>query len=69
MKKSITLILIALVVTAASMASAKDDPLAAWKPKFDPSGAEFTYLGEDEWTYLRGFPATCSAWWGKRRYQ
>ena len=44
MKKSITLILMALVVTAASMASAKDDPLAAWKPKFDPSGAEFTYI-------------------------
>jgi len=44
MKKSITLILMALVVTAASMASAKDDPLAAWKPNFDPSGAEFTYI-------------------------
>ena len=44
MKKSITLILMALVVAVASMASAKDDPLAAWKPKFDPSGAEYTYI-------------------------
>jgi hypothetical protein len=32
MKKSIALILMALVVTAASFAAAKDDPLAAWKP-------------------------------------
>jgi TRAP-type C4-dicarboxylate transport system substrate-binding protein len=23
---------------------AKEDPLAAWKPKFDPSGAEYTYI-------------------------
>ena len=23
---------------------AKADPLAAWKPKFDPSGAEYTYI-------------------------
>lgn len=44
MKKSITLILMALVVAVASMASAKDDPLAAWKPKFDPSSAEYTYI-------------------------
>ncbi len=34
----------ALVVAVASMASAKDDPLAAWKPKFDPSSAEYTYI-------------------------
>ena len=44
MKKSIALILMALVVTAASFAAAKDDPLAAWKPKFDPSKAEYTYI-------------------------
>lgn len=25
-------------------AEEKKDPLAAWKPKFDPSGAEYTYL-------------------------
>ncbi len=44
MKKSIALILMALMVTAASFAAAKDDPLAAWKPKFDPSKAEYTYI-------------------------
>lgn len=31
-----------LIVPVSSIA--KKDPLAAWKPKFDPSGAEFTYL-------------------------
>ncbi len=44
MKKSIALILTILLVTIASLATAKDDPLAAWKPDFDPSGAEFTYI-------------------------
>ncbi len=44
MKKSITLILMALVLAVASFAAAKDDPLAAWKPKFDPSTAEYTYI-------------------------
>ncbi len=27
-----------------AVGAAKKDPLAAWKPKFDPSGAEFTYI-------------------------
>ena len=27
-----------------SVAAKKDDPLAAWKPKFDPAGAKYTYL-------------------------
>ncbi len=44
MKKSIALIMMTLLVTVASLATAKDDPLAAWKPNFDPSGAEFTYI-------------------------
>lgn len=29
---------------AAAEKAAKQDPLAAWQPKFDPSGAEYTYL-------------------------
>ncbi|MEN8190826.1 MAG: TRAP transporter substrate-binding protein [Thermodesulfobacteriota bacterium] len=44
MKKCIALFLMALMVTTASLAVAKDDPLAAWKPKFDPSGAKYTYI-------------------------
>ncbi|HIP38617.1 MAG TPA: TRAP transporter substrate-binding protein [Desulfocapsa sulfexigens] len=44
MKKSIALILTVLMVLVASQVTAKDDPLAAWKPKFDPSGAEYTYI-------------------------
>ncbi len=45
MKKCIiVLVLLALVVPAAAMAAAKKDPLAAWKPKFDPSGAEYRYI-------------------------
>ncbi|MBT8334301.1 MAG: TRAP transporter substrate-binding protein [Desulfobacterales bacterium] len=40
---------ILLIVTAFCLpgfvsAAEKKDPLAAWKPKFDPSGAEFTYI-------------------------
>ncbi len=29
---------------ATSAADKKKDPLAAWKPKFDPSGAKYTYI-------------------------
>ena len=44
MKKSIAATLTALLVAATAPAMAEDDPLAAWKPKFDPSGAEYTYI-------------------------
>lgn len=42
------LLLLALLITVSLpgfiSAAEKKDPLAAWKPKFDPSGAEFTYI-------------------------
>lgn len=42
------LLLLALLITVCLpgfiSAAEKKDPLAAWKPKFDPSGAEFTYI-------------------------
>lgn len=45
MKKFFILLLVSLMcVPALAMAAEKKDPLAAWKPKFDPSGAEFTYI-------------------------
>jgi TRAP-type C4-dicarboxylate transport system substrate-binding protein len=44
MKKSIALILMVLMFSAAPLAAAKKDPLAAWKPKFDPSTAKYTYI-------------------------
>ncbi|WP_305041483.1 TRAP transporter substrate-binding protein [Geoalkalibacter sp.] len=36
-------LLVALVMLV-PCASAQDDPLAAWRPAFDPSGAQYTYL-------------------------
>ncbi len=45
LKACLTLSLIALLHLAAGLnASAKDEPLAAWQPKFDPAQAEYTYL-------------------------
>jgi TRAP-type C4-dicarboxylate transport system substrate-binding protein len=45
MKKSIALILTVLLFSAAPVvAAAKKDPLAAWKPSFDPSTAKYTYI-------------------------
>ena len=42
------LLLLALLITVCLpgfiSAAEKKDPLAAWKPKFDPSGAEYTYI-------------------------
>ncbi len=39
------LALLCMVLLAGSAFGAeKKDPLAAWKPKFDPSGAEYTYI-------------------------
>ena len=43
MKKHLILLLVSLLCLPALVtAEEKQDPLAAWKPKFDPSGAEFT---------------------------
>ncbi len=45
MKKFLLLVLLtAFCVPGIVSAAEKEDPLAAWKPKFDPSGAEFTYI-------------------------
>jgi TRAP-type C4-dicarboxylate transport system substrate-binding protein len=45
MKKLLAvLLLLTLVLTASVTAAEKKDPLAAWKPKFDPSGAKYTYI-------------------------
>jgi len=38
------LVSLTLVAAGQAMAAEKKDPLAAWKPKFDPSGAEYTYI-------------------------
>src|SRR5210317_1167108 len=40
----ITLCLTLIVGVSAGLAEEKKDPLAAWKAKFDPSGAEYTYI-------------------------
>jgi TRAP-type C4-dicarboxylate transport system substrate-binding protein len=44
MKKSIALILTVLLFAATPVLAAKKDPLAAWKPKFDPSTAKYSYI-------------------------
>jgi len=45
MKKVLVLLLIlALCLPVVGMAGGKKDPLAAWQPKFDPSGAKYTYI-------------------------
>jgi len=40
----LTTLLLAVCLTTAAAAEKKKDPLAAWKPKFDPSGAKYTYI-------------------------
>ncbi|NLC70011.1 MAG: TRAP transporter substrate-binding protein [Desulfuromonadaceae bacterium] len=40
----LTLLCCLLTVATGASAEEKKDPLASWKPKFDPSGAEFTYI-------------------------
>jgi TRAP-type C4-dicarboxylate transport system substrate-binding protein len=40
----VTAVILATFTLFATIASAKDDPLAKWKPDFDPTGATFTYL-------------------------
>ncbi len=44
MKKLLVMALLVLSLPVLAGAEAKKDPLAAWKPKFDPSGAEYTYI-------------------------
>ncbi|HKI51534.1 MAG TPA: TRAP transporter substrate-binding protein [Geothermobacteraceae bacterium] len=44
MKKLLCMVLALAFVSTASLAAEKKDPLAAWKPKFDPSTAEYTYI-------------------------
>jgi len=48
MKKLLSLLLVLLIgavfCCGTSLAEEKKDPLAAWQPKFDPSGAEYTYI-------------------------
>lgn len=40
----VTAVILVTFTLFATIASAKDDPLAKWKPDFDPTGAAFTYL-------------------------
>ncbi|TYO95212.1 extracellular solute-binding protein (family 7), partial [Geothermobacter ehrlichii] len=43
--RSILLLNLVLALSAApALAGGKRDLLAAWKPKFDPSGAKYTYI-------------------------
>ena len=43
-KVLVLLLLLLLSLPVAGMAGGKKDPLAAWQPKFDPSGAKYTYI-------------------------
>ncbi len=43
-KVCIALLLLTIILPVSLSAAEKKDPLAAWKPSFDPSGAEFTYI-------------------------
>ena len=43
-KVLVLLLLLALCLPVSGMAAGKKDPLAAWQPKFDPSGAKYTYI-------------------------
>lgn len=42
--KKLLIVLLSLCFVAPAFAAEKKDPLAAWKPTFDPSGAKYTYL-------------------------
>ena len=45
MKKMVVLFLVlSLCLPLAAIAGGKKDPLAAWQPKFDKSGAKYTYI-------------------------
>jgi TRAP-type transport system periplasmic protein len=43
-RKIFVLLLLRALSAGAALAQEKADPLAAWKPAFDPSGAQYTYL-------------------------
>jgi len=43
-RKTLLILGLSLVLCSAVGAEDKPDPLAAWKPKFDPSKAEYTYI-------------------------
>jgi len=40
----VALLIVTLLAVPGFAADKKKDPLAAWKPKFDPSGAKYTYI-------------------------
>ena len=40
----LTVLLLTVCLATSFAAEKKKDPLAAWKPKFDPSGAKYTYI-------------------------
>ncbi len=42
--KKVLILLLVLCLAVPAFAAEKKDPLAAWKPKFDPSGAKYTYI-------------------------
>ncbi len=44
MKVRLLMLLLLLCGVMPALAEQKADPLEAWKPKFDPSGAQYTYL-------------------------
>lgn len=44
MKQLLSLMLALTFASTAALAAEQKDPLAAWKPKFDPSKAEYTYI-------------------------
>jgi len=43
-KTVLVLLCLSLAWSLPALAEEKADPLAAWKPKFDPSGAQYTYI-------------------------
>lgn len=43
MKRLLPLLFV-LLLAIPVLAEQKEDPLSAWKPKFDPSGAQYTYI-------------------------
>jgi TRAP-type C4-dicarboxylate transport system substrate-binding protein len=44
MKKLLCMLLALTFIAAPALAEEKQDPLAAWQPKFDPAKAEYTYI-------------------------
>ncbi|WP_305045182.1 TRAP transporter substrate-binding protein [Geoalkalibacter sp.] len=43
-KLSAAVLAVVMLALAPALAQAQDDPLAAWRPAFDPSGAKYTYI-------------------------